>query len=92
MFSQLHMLLPVRLEVSDPKAGGVKHAQLGELVLQQSQDDSVEDRTEIHKRYPSISSLGVQVLENEMKSGVDSIVCRSVGKLHGVQEWVSDVF
>ena len=30
---QLHMLLPVRQEVSDPPAGGVGHVQLGELVL-----------------------------------------------------------
>ncbi len=33
MFPQLHMLPPVRQEVCDPPAGGVRHVQLGELVL-----------------------------------------------------------
>ncbi len=36
MFPQLHMLPPVRQEVWDPPAGGVRHVQLGELVLAQS--------------------------------------------------------
>ncbi len=31
----------VREEVCDPPAGGVRHIQLGELVLQQSRDDGV---------------------------------------------------
>lgn len=32
MFSQLHMLLPVREEVSHPPASGVRHTHVGELV------------------------------------------------------------
>ena len=31
--SELNALLPVRQEVSDPSAGGVRHIQLGELLL-----------------------------------------------------------
>ena len=34
VFPQLHMLLPVRQEICNPPAGGVRHMQLGELVLQ----------------------------------------------------------
>ncbi len=49
MFPQLHMLPPVRQEVCDPPAGGVRHVQLGELVLQQSQDDGMKSRAEVHK-------------------------------------------
>ena len=33
MFPKLHALLPVRQEVCDPSAGGVRHVELGELVL-----------------------------------------------------------
>ncbi|KAF7651031.1 hypothetical protein LDENG_00117000, partial [Lucifuga dentata] len=39
MLTQPHALPPVRQEVSDPPTGGVRHVQLGELVLQQSWDD-----------------------------------------------------
>ena len=95
MFSQLHMLLPVRQEISDPPAGGVRHTQLGELLLKQSRDDGVKDRAEIHTQDPGVGSCGVQVLEDVMESKVDCIVYRpvgSVGKLQGVQEGVGDVF
>lgn len=50
VFSQLHVLLPHRQEVFDPLASGVGHLQLGELVLQQSGDDGIEGRAEIHKQ------------------------------------------
>jgi len=40
VFPQPHVLLPVGQEVCDPPAGGVRHAQLGEIVLQQSRLDS----------------------------------------------------
>ena len=33
--SQLNALLPVRQEVCDPPAGGIRHVQLGELFLKQ---------------------------------------------------------
>ena len=95
MFSQLHMLLPVRQEVSDPPAGGVRHTQLGELLLKQSRDDGVKGRAEIHTQNPGVGSCGVQVLEDVMDGQVDCIVYRpvgSVGKLQGVQEGVDDVF
>ncbi len=49
MFPQLHMLPPVRQEVCDPPAGGVRHIQLGELVLQQSRDDGIKGGAEVHK-------------------------------------------
>lgn len=35
---QLHMVLPVRQEVCDPPAGGVRYIQLGTLVLKKNQD------------------------------------------------------
>lgn len=38
MFPQLHVLLPVGQEHYDP-ADGVRHAHMGELALQQSQND-----------------------------------------------------
>ncbi len=56
MFPQLHMLPPVRQEVCEPPAGGVRHIQLGELVLQQSRNDCIESRTEVHKQDPGIDS------------------------------------
>ncbi|KAG7460337.1 hypothetical protein JOB18_001218, partial [Solea senegalensis] len=43
-------------EVSDPPADGVRHAQLGELLLEQSRDDGVEGRAEIHKQDPGVGS------------------------------------
>ncbi len=67
MFSQLYKLPPVRQEVCDPPTGGVRHVQLGELVLQQSRDDGVESRAEVHKQDPGIGSCGVQVLEDEVE-------------------------
>lgn len=33
VLTQIHMLLPVRQEVCEPSTGGVKHIQLGQLVL-----------------------------------------------------------
>ncbi len=56
MFPQPHMLPPVRQEVCDPPAGGVRHVQLGELVLQQSRDDGVKSRAEVHKQDPGVGS------------------------------------
>ena len=61
--------------------------QLGELVLQQSQDDGVKGGTEIHKQDPGVGSCRVQVLEHEVKGLVYCIIHRpvgSVGKLQGV--------
>ena len=49
MFPQLHVLLPVRQAVSDPPAGGVRHVELGELVLKQSWEDSVECSVEVNR-------------------------------------------
>ena len=40
MFPKLHTLLPVRQEVCDAPAGGVRHVELGELALRQSWEDS----------------------------------------------------
>ena len=45
------MLLPVRQEVCDPPAGGVRHTHLGELVLKQSRNDCVEGRKLILLNY-----------------------------------------
>ncbi len=56
------MLPPVRQEVCDPPAGGVRHIQLGELVLLQSWDDGVKGGAKIHKQDPGIVSSIVQVL------------------------------
>ena len=56
MLPQPHMLPPVRQEVSDPPAGGVRHTQLGELVLKQSRNDGVEGRAEVHKQDPGVGS------------------------------------
>jgi len=53
MFLQPHLLLSV---ICDPPAGGVRPAQLGELVLQQSWDDCVESRAEIQKEDAGIGS------------------------------------
>lgn len=41
---------PVRQEISDPPAGRVRHIQLGELVLLQSQGDRIQDRAEVHQQ------------------------------------------
>ena len=48
------MPTPVRQEVSDLPAGGVRHIQLGELVLQENQDDRVEGGAEVHKQDPRV--------------------------------------
>ena len=54
-------LLPVRQEVCDPPAGGIRHVQLGELVLKQGGDDGVEGRAEVHKQDPGVGRGGVHV-------------------------------
>ena len=41
--------------------------QLGELVLQESQDDGVKGSADIQKQDPSIGSCRVRVLEDEVK-------------------------
>ena len=56
MLPQPHALPPVRQEVCDPPAGGVRHAQLGELVLKQSRNDCVEGRAEVNKQDPGVGS------------------------------------
>ena len=70
------MLLPVRQEVCNPPAGGVRHTQLGELLLKQSWDDCIEGRAEIHKQV-----CGIQVLEDVVKGQVDCIIYRPVGSV-----------
>eukprot|EP00064_Thunnus_orientalis_P009926 superscaffoldBa00001292_g9952 len=82
-----------RQEVGDPPAGGVRHVQLGELVLQQSRDDCVKGGAEIHKQVTGIDSCRVQVLEDEVEGHVYCIIHRPVGsasKLHRVQEDITD--
>ena len=81
MFSQFHMMLPLRQEVCNPPAGGVRHTQLGELLLKQSRDDCVESRAEIHKQDPGVGACGIQVLEDVVKGQVDCIVYRPVGSV-----------
>ncbi len=56
MFSQFHMLLPVRQEVYDPPTDEIRHIQLGELVLWQSWDDCIERQTEVYKQDPGMVS------------------------------------
>ena len=60
--SQLNALLPIRQEVCDPPAGGIRHVQLGELVLKQGGEDGIEGRAEVHKQDPGVGCWGVQVL------------------------------
>lgn len=48
MFFQFHVLPPVRQEVCVPPAGQVRH-QLGEHVLQQSQDGGVKGEAKVPK-------------------------------------------
>ena len=89
------MLFPVRQEVCNPPAGGVRHAQLRELLLKQSWDDCVKSRVEIHKQDPGVGTYGVQVLEDVVEGQDDCIVYRpvgSVGKLQEIQEGVGDLF
>lgn len=52
------------------------HMQLKELVLQQRPDDCVKCRAEVHTQDPGVSSWRVQILEDEVKSHVDSVVYR----------------
>eukprot|EP00064_Thunnus_orientalis_P003907 superscaffoldBa00000338_g3918 len=82
-------------EVGDPPAAGLRHVQLGVLVLQQSWDNGIKGGAEIHKKDPGIGSCSVQVLEDEVEGHVYCIIHRpvgSVGELQGVQEWVCDGF
>nr|XP_054592317.1 uncharacterized protein LOC129157154 [Nothobranchius furzeri] len=86
---QPHTLPSVRQEVSDPPAGGVGYVKHGELVLEQSREDGVERRAEVHKQDPSVGSQRVQVLQDEVEGQVDGIVYRpisSVCELQRVQE------
>lgn len=55
-FPQLHALPPARHEVIDQPVRGVRHNLLGELVLQQSHDESIEDRAEANKQDPGKGS------------------------------------
>ncbi|XP_062413290.1 60 kDa lysophospholipase-like [Pungitius pungitius] len=66
VFPQLHVLLPVGEEVSDPLAGGVGYVQLGEFVLQQRRDDGVEGRAEVQKQDPGVTAF----LQQPMKGVV----------------------
>ena len=59
----------------------VRHTQLGELLLKQSQDDCVEGRAEIQKQDPGVGTCGIQVLEDVVKDQVDCIVYRPVGSV-----------
>ena len=58
------MLPPVGQEVCNPPTSGVRHTELGEIVLQKSRDDCIESRAEVHKQDPGIGSWGVQVVED----------------------------
>lgn len=49
MFSEIYLLLTDRQKVDDPPVGGVRHMQLGELVLQKSLHDYVKSRSKVHK-------------------------------------------
>ncbi|XP_070410556.1 uncharacterized protein [Nothobranchius furzeri] len=86
---QPHALPSVRQEVSDPPAGGVEYVERRELVLEQSREDGVERRAEVHKQDPGVGSGGVQVLQDEVEGQVDGVVYRpisSVCELQRVQE------
>lgn len=81
MLIQLHVLPPLRQEVCDPLAGGVRHAQQGELFLMVLK----AEQTGSWHRFLGIPDAG------RCTGGpctVHSIVCRlvvSVGELQGVQ-------
>lgn len=62
-----HALPLVRQDVSDPPAGGVRHIELEELVLEQSREDGVERRAEVHKQDPGVGSRGVQMRQDEVE-------------------------
>ena len=53
---QPHKLPSVCQEVRNPPAHGVRHIKLGELVTEQSWDDRIEGRAEVHKLYPGVGS------------------------------------
>lgn len=92
MFFHPHVPPPPQ-RVSDP--GGLWYVQLGEFVLQISQDESVEDRDEVYKQDPGIGSSVVQMPQDEVQSQVDSVAYRpfgSVGELHAVLVWIRDGF
>ena len=59
VFSLLHVVLPCQ-EVCDPHAGGVRHMQQGELVLQQSWDDGVKDYLNTSNRF--LTTLSCEVV------------------------------
>ena len=56
MLPQPHELPSVSQEVRNPPAHGVRHIKLGELVTEQSWDDRIEGRAEVHKQYPGVGS------------------------------------
>lgn len=56
IISHLYILFPVRQEVCDPPASGVRQVQLGELVLKQRWDDDIECRAEVYKQDPGRDS------------------------------------
>ena len=70
---QMHVLLPVCQEVGDPTADGVGQVELRELVLEQSGEDCVERRAEVHKQKPGVGSRGVQMLQDGVKGLVHGI-------------------
>ena len=59
--------------------------QLGELIVQQSWDDGVKGRAEIHKQDPGVGPCRVQVLEDEVEGYVFCIVHRPVGSAGALQ-------
>ena len=88
--AQPHALLPVSQEVSDPPAGGLRHAQLCQLVPEKSWGDGIECGAEVHKQDPGVGVGGVEVLEDEVESHVDCVVYRPVGSV-GKLQWVEEV-
>lgn len=56
-----------RQEVGDPSAGGVRHVQLGEPVLQQICNGGVKSAAEIYKKDPGVGSCRVQVLGDKIE-------------------------
>lgn len=62
-FPRIHVAPPIREEVNNPPAGGLGHAQLGELVLQHNQGDGDEVQKTVLTKVSDI-----QVLEDSMSS------------------------
>lgn len=81
----------MRCHLSDRKpAGGVRHTQLRELVLQHSQDDSIKSRAELqHRSLRNPGAVGLSGGKCFMHCLHRRLV-DSVGKLQWVQKWVDD--